>query len=110
MEVKAVARYMRMSPYKSRIVADAIRGRAVSEALGILTFTPRKAAVIIKKLLNSAIANATVREGVNIDDLFVKRVFVDGGPTAKRVLLRSMGRANRVLKRSCHITIILDEK
>ena len=65
MEVKAVARYMRMSPYKGRIVADAIRGRAASEALGILSFTPRKAAVILKKLLNSAIANATVRESAH---------------------------------------------
>ena len=110
MEVKAKVSYVRMSPYRGRIVADAIRGKGVSEAMGLLTFTPKKAAVVIRKLLNSAISNATARGGVNIDDLYVKSIFVDGGPTMKRVLLRSMGRANRVMKRSSHVTIVLDEK
>ena len=110
MEVKAVAKFLRFSPYKGRLVADMIRGKDVNEALGILTFTPKRAATSIKKVLDSAVANATVREGVDIDDLYVKKIVVDGGPTLKRLILRSMGRANRLLKRTCHVTVVLDEK
>ncbi|MCZ7584582.1 MAG: 50S ribosomal protein L22 [Deltaproteobacteria bacterium] len=110
MEVRAVAKYLRLSPFKGRLVADTIRGKNVSEALGILQFTPKKAAVAIRKVMDSAVANATAREGVDIDDLYVKTIVVDEGPTLKRMLLRSMGRANRILKRTCHVTIVLDER
>lgn len=110
MEVKAKAKYLRLSAYKGRLVADMIRGKGVHEALGLLTFSPKKAAWITKRLMNSAVANALAREGVDIDELFVKRINVDEGPQTKRIMLRSMGRANRILKRTCHITIVLDEK
>ncbi|MCC6160125.1 MAG: 50S ribosomal protein L22 [Deltaproteobacteria bacterium] len=110
MEVKAIARFQRVSPFKGRLVADLIRGRDVNEAMGILAFTPKKTAVLLKKLLSSAIANATARGGVNIDDLYVKRVMVDGGPTLKRIMTRSQGRINRILKRTAHFTIVLDER
>ena len=109
MEVRAKAKYLRFSPYKGRLVANMIRGKSVHEAVGILSFTPRKSARALKKLLDSAIANAQTREGVNIDELYVKSVFVDEGPTLKRILLRSMGRANRIFKRTSHVTIVLDE-
>ncbi len=110
MEVRAVARHLRFSPFKGRLVADMIRGRDVNEALGLLTFTPKKAARALKKVLHSAVSNALQMEGVNIDDLVVKTIFVDEGPRMKRIMMRSMGRANRIVKRSCHVTIVLDEK
>ncbi|MBZ0272181.1 50S ribosomal protein L22 [bacterium] len=110
MEVKAVAKFQRLSPFKGRLVADMVRGKPVGQALGELALTPKKSARLIKKVVDSAVANASARGGVDVDDLYVKKIFVDGGPTQKRVLLRSMGRANRVLKRTCHITVVLDER
>jgi large subunit ribosomal protein L22 len=109
MEVRATAKHLRFSPFKGRLIADMIRGKAVHDAVGILAFTPKKSARAMKKLLESAIANAQTREGVDVDELFVKSVCVDEGRTLKRTILRSMGRANRIFKRTSHVTIILDE-
>jgi large subunit ribosomal protein L22 len=109
MEAKAVARYIRISPRKARYVADLVRGKPVEEALNVLAFTTRKAAQILAKVLKSAIANAAQDESIDVDTLYVKRVFVDEGPTMKRFRPRAMGRATRIRKRTSHITIVLDE-
>ncbi len=109
MEAAAKARHIRISPTKARLVADLIRGKSAEQALNILTFTPKSAALIIKKLLNSAIANATNKGDIDVDTLFVKTIFVDQGPTWKRHRPRAMGRATMIQKKTSHITIILDE-
>ena len=105
METKAIVRGVRLSCDKGRLVADMIRGKKVDHALNILTFTQKKAALIIKKVLNSAIANAEHNEGADVDELRVSTIFVDEGMTMKRLRTRAKGRADRILKRSCHITI-----
>lgn len=105
MQVVATLKGVRISAQKARLVADQIRGMAVEEALRLLTFSPKKAAVIIKKVLNSAIANAEHNEGADIDELVVSSVFVNEGATLKRLRPRAKGRADRILKRSCHITV-----
>ena len=110
MEAKAVARYIRIAPRKARYVADLVRGKPVEEALIVLTFTTRKAAQILSKLLKSAIDNAGQDESIDVETLYVKRVFVDEGPTMKRFRPRAMGRATRIRKRTSHITIVLDER
>ncbi len=109
MEAKAVAKYMRISPRKVRIVAKNIKGLSVENALAQLKYTPKKAAVILLKVLNSALANAEQKEQIDVDTLYVKNVFVDEGPTAKRWRPRAMGRATRIRKRTSHVTVILDE-
>ncbi len=109
MEAKAVLRHIRISPRKVRYVADLVRGKPVEEALSILAFTTRKAANILSKLLKSAIANAGQDESIDVDTLYIKRVFVDEGPTMKRFRPRAMGRASRIKKRTSHVTIVLDE-
>jgi large subunit ribosomal protein L22 len=109
MEAQAIARYIRISPRKARYVADLVRGKKVEEALDVLTFTPRKASVILIRLLKSAIANAGQSKGVDVDTLYVKTVMVDGGPSLKRFRPRPMGRATRILKRTSHITMVLAE-
>jgi len=109
MEAKAVARNIRISPQKARLVADLIRGKDVELAINTLRFMPKKGARIIRKLVESALANAGQNEAIDVDTLYVKTIFVDGGPTLKRIQPRSMGRANRILKRSSHITVVLDE-
>ena len=109
MEVRAVDKYIRVSAQKARLVADLVRGRAVSEALSILEYTPKVASWHVFKLINSAVANAGAREDIDVDTLFVKNIFVDEGPTLKRFRARAMGRGTRILKRSCHITVVLDE-
>ena len=103
MEVAARLKGARISAQKARLVADQIRGKGVEEALDLLTFSSKKAAGIIKKVLNSAIANAEHNEGA--DELRVSTIFVDEGMTMKRLRPRAKGRADRILKRSCHITI-----
>jgi large subunit ribosomal protein L22 len=108
-EVQAVAKFVRVSPRKARLVADHIRGRSVPEARSILAFTPRAAAREIEKVLRSAVANAESNRNWNGDELYVKAVFVDEGPTIKRWRARARGRVNRILKRTCHITIKLDQ-
>ncbi len=109
MEATAKARYKRLSPRKARLVADLIRGKSAEDALKILLFTPKAAAVIMKKLLDSAIANASNKGDIDVDTLYVKTIFVDEGPTWKRFRPRAMGRATRIRKRTSHITIVLDE-
>lgn len=105
MEVAARLKGARISAQKARLVADQIRGKGVEEALDLLTFSPKKAPSILKKVLNSAIANAEHNEGADVDELRVSTIFVDEGMTMKRLRPRAKGRADRILKRSCHITI-----
>lgn len=105
MEVAAKLKGSQISPQKVRLVADQIRGKGVEEALDILTFSPKKAAGIVKKILDSAIANAEHNEGADVDELTVSTIFVDEGVTLKRLRPRAKGRADRILKRSCHITV-----
>ncbi|MFP4167711.1 MAG: 50S ribosomal protein L22 [Desulfonatronovibrionaceae bacterium] len=109
MEIKAKANYQRISPQKARLVARNIRGKSVEDALNTLNFTPKKAASMIAKVLNSAMANAEQNYSLDLDDLYVKQVLVDGGPSWKRIRPRAMGRATRILKRTSHITVIVDE-
>ncbi len=109
MEVSAKLSNIPMSAQKGRLVADQIRGLDVDKALNILKFSTKKAAKIMCKLLESAIANAEHNEGADIDDLKVSTVFVDESRTQKRFRARAKGRANRILKRSCHITIKVRE-
>lgn len=97
----------RLSPQKARLVADQIRGLRVDKALNILAFSPKKAAGILKKLLESAIANAEHNDGRDVDDLVIYRVFVDEAPRLKRFSARAKGRANRIVKRNCHITVVV---
>lgn len=105
MEVAAKLRGANLSAQKARLVANQIRGKNVAEALNILTFSNKKAAGIIKKVLDSAIANAEHNEGADIDELRVSTIFVDEGMTMKRIKPRAKGRADRILKRTCHITV-----
>jgi len=105
MEVVAKLKGARLSAQKARLVADQVRGKAVEEALELLSYSPKKGAAIIKKVLNSAIANAEHNEGADVDELRVSTIFVDEGMTMKRIMPRAKGRADRILKRSCHITI-----
>ncbi len=105
---RAILRSFRESPRKVRMVADMIRGRKVEDALSILRFQQRKAAKILSKVLNSAIANATENEKADADKLIVAKVNIDGGPVQKRWLARSMGRANRIIRRTSHLTIVVD--
>jgi large subunit ribosomal protein L22 len=107
MEALAKHNFSRTSAQKARLVVDLIRGKGVDQALEILTFSNRKAANIVKKVLESAIANAEHNEGADIDDLRVSKIFVDDGPTMKRIMPRAKGRADRVLKRSSHITVVV---
>lgn len=110
MEVAARLRFARLSPQKGRLVADQIRGLPVDKALDILAFSPKKGAAMMKKVLESAIANAEHNEGADVDELSVTRVFVDQGPTMKRIRPRAKGRANRILKRTSHITVTVGDK
>ncbi|BBB27779.1 50S ribosomal protein L22 [Amphritea japonica] len=105
MEVAAKHKGAHISAQKARLVADQIRGMAVGEALNILAFSPQKGAVLVKKVLESAIANAEHNEGADIDELRVSEVFVDEGMTMKRIRPRAKGRADRILKRTSHITV-----
>jgi len=109
--VQAVARTVRVSPRKARLVADHIRGRSVVEARSILAFTPRAAAREVEKVLRSAVANAESNPNLrwNGDDLFISAVFVDEGPTLKRWRSRARGRVTAIFKRTCHITVRVDQ-
>ena len=110
MEVAAKLKGARMSAQKARLVADQVRGKSVEAALEILQFSTKKGADIIKKVLESAIANAEHNDGADVDELKVSTIFVDEGMTMKRIKPRAKGRADRVLKRSCHITVKVAEK
>ena len=107
MEVAAKLRGAKMSAQKARLVADQIRGKEVGEALDILNFSTKKGAHLVRKLLESAIANAEHNEGADIDELIVKTMIVDDGPTMKRISPRAKGRADRIIKRTSHITVVV---
>ncbi|ALD91781.1 50S ribosomal protein L22 [Cupriavidus gilardii] len=107
MEVKAIHRGARISAQKTRLVADQIRGLPIERALNILTFSPKKAAGIVKKVVESAIANAEHNEGADIDELKVKSIYVDKATSLKRFTARAKGRGNRIEKQTCHITVTL---
>jgi large subunit ribosomal protein L22 len=110
MEARATSRFSRVTAQKARLVVDMIRGQPVEKALGILEYTPKKAARMIAKIVRSAVANAEHGQRVDVDALYVKRVWVDEGPTAKRFTPRAHGRATPVFKRSSHITVVVDER
>lgn len=107
MEARAVARFVRISPRKARIVIDQIRGKKVEDARNVLRFTDRAAAEVVEKVLNSAVANAERNLKVKAEDLIVGTTFVDEGPTLKRIRPRAQGRAARINKRTCHVTVIV---
>jgi large subunit ribosomal protein L22 len=109
MEVSAILRGTRLSAQKGRLVADQIRGLPVDKALNILAFSPKKGAGVIKKVLESAIANAEHNEGADIDDLKVKVIYVDQGSVLKRFTARAKGRGNRISKPTCHITVTVGD-
>jgi len=109
MNVTARLKFARISAQKGRLVADQIRGLPIEQALDLLTLSKKKAAKIIKKVLNSAIANADHNEGLDIDTLCVDTVCIDQGPTYKRIQARARGRANRILKRTSHITVTVSD-
>jgi len=110
MEVSARLKGARISAQKARLVVDQIRGKQVGEALNILSFSTKKGAHLVQKLLESAIANAEHNEGADVDELSVSRIFVDEGLTMKRIRPRAKGRADRILKRSCHITLAVGDE
>jgi large subunit ribosomal protein L22 len=110
MEAKAIARYVRVSPRKARLVVDLIRGKSIGDAQAILKFSPRAAAETVEKVLNSAVANAERNLHVRPEQLFVGATFVDEGPTLKRVQPRAHGRAFRINKRTSHITVVVKQR
>lgn len=110
MQVAAKLRTAQISPQKGRLVADQIRGLPVDRALEVLSFSSKKAAGLIKKILESAIANAEHNEGADVDELKVSTIFIDQGPVQKRIQPRAKGRANRILKRTSHITVCVSDR
>jgi large subunit ribosomal protein L22 len=109
MEVSAKARRLSISAHKARLVADQVRGKPVAEALDILHFSTKKGAVLVRKVVESAIANAENNEGADVDELKVAEIFVDEGMTMKRIRPRAKGRADRIFKRSSHITVTVSD-
>jgi len=110
MEAKAIARYVRISPRKARVVVDLIRGKSLGEALAILENTPRSASKLVSKVVRSAAANAEHNYEMNPDSLYVARAYVDQGPAMKRIMPRARGTADRIRKRTSHITVVLAER
>lgn len=110
MEVKAVAKYVRISPLRVQQVMNIIRGKDIQEAYATLKFTPKKASFLIEKVLKSAVANAENNFELDVDKLYVKSCFVDNGPIMKRQKPRAMGRADMIRKRTSHITVVVSEK
>ncbi len=110
MEVKAVAKYMRISPTKVRKLSGAVQGKPVEQGIETLKYMPQKAAGMLEKLVRSAVANADQYDEIDIDDLVIQNVIVDAGPTLKRFRARARGRGTRILKRTSHITVILAEQ
>ena len=110
METSAKLKSVRLSPQKTRLVVDMVRGKAVQEALNILKFSPQRPADVVAKLVRSAVANAEQKGIEDVDRLFVKSVFVDQGPVLKRFMPRAQGRATKIRKPTSHITVVLDEK
>ncbi len=110
MQTQAVLKFVRLSPKKARFVADLVRGKKVDEAVNILKFSTNRAARIIKKVLDSAIANAENNQGADVDELKVTRILIDEGPRMKRIRPRAKGRADRIVKRTSHITITVGDR
>lgn len=110
MQTSAVLRGVRLSEQKGRLVADQVRGLPVDRALNLLTFSPKKGAVIIRKLLESAIANAEHNDGADIDELKVSTIYIDRGPSMMRTRARAKGRGNRIIKPTCHIFLTVGDK
>lgn len=110
MEVKAISRYVRISPQKVRLIAGAIKGKPVETGLNILKFMPQKAAGLVEKTVRSAAANADHNYGLDVDNLVIENLIVDQGPSLKRFRARARGRGARILKKTSHITVILAEE
>lgn len=110
MQTQAVLKFVRLSPLKARLLADQVRGQKVDQAINTLKFSRQRAAGIIKKVLESAVANAENNNGADIDELKVAAIFVDEGPTMKRIRPRAKGRADRILKRTSHITVRVSDE
>lgn len=110
MEVAAKLKFARLSPQKCRLVCDQVRGLPIDRALSILNFSHKRAASVIKKLLDSAIANAEHNNGADIDELKVTKIYADQGPTYKRMQARAKGRGTRLIKPTCHITVVLSDE
>jgi large subunit ribosomal protein L22 len=109
-ETRATTRFVRLTAQKARLVVDLIRGKPVEKALAILEYTPKRGAKTVLKTLRSAVANAESTQKIDVDALYVKRAFVDEGPTAKRFLPRAHGRATKIFKRTSHITVVVDAR
>ena len=109
METRAILRTARISPQKARLVADQVRGMPASRAHELLKFSDKKAAQLIRKVVESAIANAENNQGADVDELRVKTIMVDEGPSLKRFMARAKGRGTRILKRTSHITVVVGE-
>jgi len=110
MKAKAIAKHIRISPTKVRLVAKAVKGKPVGDALNLLDFMPQRSAKILKKVVRSAVANADQEPGMDVDSLSISNISVNEGPTLKRFRPRAMGRASRILKRTSHITVVLAEE
>jgi len=110
MEVAAKLKFTRLSPQKCRLVCDQVRGLPIDRALDILKFSPKRAAAVLKKVLESAIANAEHNHGLDIDELKVAKVYADQGPTLKRMMAKAKGRGAQILKPTCHITVVLSDE
>ncbi|MEK6749218.1 MAG: 50S ribosomal protein L22 [Pseudomonadota bacterium] len=110
MQVNAILKFARVSPRKARLVADQVRGKRVDQALQILEFSTQKPARLIKKVVESAIANAEHNAGADIDELKISTIMVDQGPVFKRIQARAKGRANHISKRTSHITVTVSDK
>lgn len=110
MQVSATAKRLGISPQKARLVVDQVRGRPVSDALDILNFSTQKGALLVRKVVESAIANAENNEGADVDELKISEIFVNEGLTMKRIRPRAKGRADRILKRTCHVTVTVTDE
>lgn len=110
MEVRAVSKYVRISPQKVRILVDVVKGKPVEAALEMLKFMPQKAAAIVEKIIRSAVANADQHPDIDVDALVVGNIIADQGPTLKRFKARARGRGTRILKRTAHITVVLEDE
>jgi len=109
MEITAKAKYVRISPRKIRLIMDEVRGKKVEEALNILSFIPKKGARILKKLIESAVANAQDKSNIDVDELKIAKIYADQGPMLKRWRPRALGRATMIRKRTSHLTVVLEE-
>ena len=109
MEIRAKGKFVRISPQKIRLVMAQVRGKKAEEALNLLSFAPQRGARILRKLINSAVANAQENAGIDVDSLYIAKLYADEGPTLKRWRPRAQGRATRIRKRTSHLTVVLDE-